>query len=184
MTKESKKCGSCGEVKLLECFYKNKNYADGFKYECKVCVKEYNKKYNQENKEAIAERHKKYNQENKEALAEYFKKYNQENKEALRGYRKKYLQKYPDKNNAKGAKRRARKLNATPPWLTDRHYKDIRNIYAKAIRKSKRDGVKYHVDHVVPLRGKDVSGLHVPWNLQILTAEENLSKSNRYSDWD
>lgn len=67
---------------------------------------------------------------------------------------------------------------ATPKWLTKDQRKEIQNIYEEAYILAEKSGVSYHVDHILPLRGKNVSGLHVPWNLQILTAKENILKSN------
>jgi len=71
---------------------------------------------------------------------------------------------------ARSAKRRAAKLNRTPIWSDINKIKQIYNDCPKG----------YHVDHKIPLQGKLVSGLHVPENLQYLTAKENLSKSNKY----
>lgn len=71
--------------------------------------------------------------------------------------------------NACGARRKANKKRATPPWLTKSMWEEIKQIY-----KSCPKG--YHVDHVIPLQGYIVCGLHVPWNLQYLTPEENIRK--------
>ena len=79
--------------------------------------------------------------------------------------------------SANAWKRRAR--HAMPPWLTDKHKAQIREIYLAARDLTRRTGVKHVVDHIVPLRSEVVCGLHVPWNLQILTHIENSSKSNR-----
>lgn len=77
---------------------------------------------------------------------------------------------------------RARELSKTkqmPSWLTDADRRQIKELYFLAREKTKFSGVEHHVDHIVPLQGQNVSGLHVPWNLQILTAQENLSKHNK-----
>jgi|APGre2960657404_1045060.scaffolds.fasta_scaffold03084_15 hypothetical protein len=89
---------------------------------------------------------------------------------------KKYIHNNRDKYNAYLAKYRAKKLKATPKWLTNEHYLIIEQIYKKA----KVLGLE--VDHIIPLQGSNVCGLHVPWNLQLLTREENAAKSNKIVD--
>lgn len=71
------------------------------------------------------------------------------------------------------AKRRAAIACATPPWLSDEQQAEIRAIYASATRGTE-------VDHVIPLRGRGVCGLHVPWNLQHLPKSANRRKGNKH----
>lgn len=74
-------------------------------------------------------------------------------------------------------KRRAAKLRRTPPWS---NLDAMRGIYAEARRLTAETGIQHHVDHVIPMQGELVSGLHVHTNLQILTGSENSKKRNRY----
>ena len=78
---------------------------------------------------------------------------------------------------AESANRRARQLQATPAWA-DRAA--IRAVYVMALDKERRTGIRQHVDHVIPLRGRIVSGLHVAENLQVLPARANVAKGNRF----
>jgi hypothetical protein len=80
---------------------------------------------------------------------------------------------------ANRAKRRATQNMATPKWLSDIHKTQIVEQYEIAKAKEMQTGVKQHVDHIVPLHNPNVCGLHVPWNLQVITATENLSKGWR-----
>lgn len=87
--------------------------------------------------------------------------------------------KNPHKGAAIQAKRRAKLRNATPKWLNKDHSIAIENFYIEANNKTKQTNIKWEVDHIIPLQGKLVSGLHVPWNLQIITKPKNISKGNR-----
>jgi hypothetical protein len=78
--------------------------------------------------------------------------------------------------------RRRKHRQATPHWLTRKQKGEIRQLYQIAITMSRTTGEPYVVDHIVPLRGEDVCGLHVPWNLRVVTREENLRKSNKPVD--
>jgi len=81
---------------------------------------------------------------------------------------------------ASRARRRASISNATPDWLTAIHKAQITEYYEVATALETQTGIKHHVDHIIPLKAKIASGLHVPWNLQVLTATENLRKHNSY----
>lgn len=70
----------------------------------------------------------------------------------------------------------------TPKWLSSEHRKEMNDVYLKAQAFTSQSNIKYVVDHIVPLRGKNVSGLHVPWNLQVVPEAWNLKKSNRYAE--
>lgn len=80
------------------------------------------------------------------------------------------------KRNFLVTRRRSGIEAATPKWLTAEQQNEIRSFYIRA----REMGPGFQVDHIVPLRGNGVCGLHVPWNLQILTKAENIAKGNRY----
>ena len=73
-------------------------------------------------------------------------------------------------------------MKQSPKWLTKEERKQIQDFYLRAKLLEKQTGIKHHVDHIIPLQGRKVSGLHVPWNLQILTQDENLKKHNKHED--
>ena len=149
------------------------------------------------NKEAIAEYQKSYAAENKDQLKNYKTNYRKANRKELykkeqasrdpiknSEYQKKYGSKYREENRALvnfwASNRRSAIIQRKPGWLTEQDNNDILAIYEDARLLTKETGVEHHVDHIIPLRGSLVSGLHTPWNLQVLTASENLTKSNTF----
>lgn len=102
--------------------------------------------------------------------------------EAKRAYKQKYKQANPDLYRILSNDRKRRHKNATPPWITKEQKQAIRQLYAQALQLTKITGERYVVDHIVPLRSPKVCGLHVPWNLRVITQEENLKKSNKITE--
>jgi len=126
-----------------------------------------------------------------EASKKAGKKYYENNKEVVKlralsrspeditKYRKTWKKANPELVLANDKHRRTKHKQATPKWLTQEHKTQIKQFYLDAMLVSKVTGVPYAVDHIVPLRGELVSGLHVPWNLAVITREENSKKSNK-----
>jgi 5-methylcytosine-specific restriction endonuclease McrA len=139
----------------------------------------FSRKSYQKHKTSICESRKSYRITNSEKIAEIEKRYRDGNLEAVRAKNNKYRIENPEVFNAKSAKRRAAKIQRTPKWLSDEQLNLIKQFYIEAKILESVDGIKRHVDHIIPLQGKTVSGLHVPWNLQILTEQENRAKLNK-----
>ena len=160
-----KKCPKCGKTKLFSEFHKKSKNAKGLKPRCKECIKEDSAAYYEKHKEKISAKAAKYFQENKDKLLEKMKKWHEQN---------------PAAHSVYSSKRRAQERKAAPPWLTEQDWLFIKCRYQVAEMRSRCDDMQWHVDHIVPLRGKKVCGLHVPWNLRVIPAVENLRKGNKF----
>lgn len=106
--------------------------------------------------------------------------WNRKNPDKALRYQQKVRQKNPGQRNLWTANYRSAKDARQPNWLTAAHLLEMESVYTycAALRKV---GLDYHVDHVVPLRGSTVSGLHVPWNLQLLPGRDNMRKGNSFN---
>lgn len=141
--------------------------------------KEHERRWRDINRDHERERIRQFHLDNPSKRSEYRKNYDQRHPGKQLARKCKYYRDNPDKSRVYVTRRRAAKLNRTPAWLTVEHKAAIVAIYKEAARRRK-DGEDVHVDHVVPLAGKLVCGLHVPWNLAIITARENQKKNNRF----
>jgi len=136
--------------------------------------KKYHSKYYQDNKEKLLSKNKEYRLQNLDIIKEQnrlnSRKYYLNNIEYCKNYQKQWRENNPEKNRLKEANRRARKLQATPSWA---NMEKIKEIYLNCPK-------GYHVDHIIPLKGNTVCGLHVENNLQYLKATENIRKGNKF----
>ena len=207
--KIEKTCSSCEIKKLLTEFYKNKSRSDGLAHACKECDKALKKDFNLNNKKTISERNRKqyltnidarklyskdyfhknkatitpkmreYYYENQNKLLDHANKYRSKNKKNIALTSKKWRELNKDHIRLNNIKRKEIIKNAMPKWADPDAIKMFYRI-ARFLRD--KLGEDYHVDHIVPLHGDNVCGFHCESNLQILSAEENLAKGNKYYD--
>lgn len=150
--------------------------------------------YYQENKEEIKARVKKRADDNPEKIKECSKAHYESNKEAIlaqnkewrdskpREYHNEYLRKWKSENRGKvvqSGKKRSIPMSKCLKLLGEQQVGILNQFYNYASRISECIGIKHHVDHVLPLAGDGFTGLHVPWNLQVIPATINLRKGNR-----
>ena len=107
------------------------------------------------------------------------KVYKKNNVKKVRADNKKWKNDNKDKGRFHAMKRVAAKLQATPKWLTPEQLDQIQEFYTLAVELQWLAEEPLQVDHIEPLQGKISCGLHVPWNLQILSASKNRSKGNK-----
>ena len=164
----AKICSKCKHSKPHSDFHKDKSTKDGLQRRCHQCQKEYVS----------------FNREHIRAYERNYLKKNSKGAKRQAKYREKHGEIYRQKENAwarskkgrgayKSSKYRADKLKRTPKWLTTLEKNKIKELYRNC-------PTGYHVDHIIPLRGKNVSGLHVLSNLQYLPIKTNLKKSNKF----
>lgn len=139
--------------------------------------KAYGLKYRQENKAIFNARVAAWAAKNYDHKRMTNKQWRIENAEHNKEVFRKWSIANRDKECAKAARHRAAKMKACPSWA---NLQEIGLIYAEAQRISRETGIKHHVDHIYPLQSKWLCGLHVPLNLRVIPASDNMSKSNRH----
>lgn len=176
-------CSKCGDNLPIDEFHKNNNRISGLVSSCKKCygvyyeenaeeIKERVRIYGENHKDEKSKSSKTYYKEHKENYTNNAKKWVSNNPEKRKVIQKEYTQRNRPAKTARTAKYRATKIQATPKWLSQDQIDEMKRFYENCPK-------GYEVDHIVPLRGKDVRGLHVPWNLQYLSAADNNKKGNR-----
>jgi 5-methylcytosine-specific restriction endonuclease McrA len=162
-----KTCTKCLVEQTLAGFHKDASRKDGLRNQCKVCVAVYMQKNYTANRDHIIKKANVWVEANRDkhnAKCNLWAKNN------------------PAKVNARTARRHASKIKATPACVrTNPDFQwMIAEAYALAKLREKMLGGAWEVDHIVPLRGKMVSGLHAPWNLQVVQLQVNRRKSNHF----
>lgn len=178
---ETKECKKCKVTLELSEFYKSR---DGRSYgSCKKCDNQANKEYRENNRERIAEKKVIYCIKNKAKLNERSRLWDLKNRDRRLENMAKWAKSCPDKRASYKAVRRARKKSAIPNWLTQEDLNTIKCLYTKAKELGAETGDRYEIDHIIPLVHPLVCGLHIPRNLQVISAKENRVKGNKFTPY-
>lgn len=170
----TKSCSRCGLTKLLSDFPKAASCKDGHRSYCKKCRQVYMAAWYDENRELHYARSRKWVTENQEQNRQYKRKHNAKAVADGRSaeYKRRWRAANQERSRASVSARRRRLAQATPRWVDKAA---IIKIYEEAVRQG------LTVDHIVPIKHKDVCGLHVPWNLTLVPASDNYSKGNVFN---
>jgi hypothetical protein len=177
-----KSCTKCRVIKHIDEFGRCRRSKGGRLPLCRACKNAIMLLWRENNPEANRQQQARYRARNKQRCATADKRWRDNNREKAKDVAYRSRTKHKGRVNAITAFRYAQKRRATPPWLTKQHKLEMRETYETAATLSKFENARFHVDHIVPLINPIVCGLHVPWNLQILSAEENHKKGNKF-EW-
>lgn len=172
-----KKCGKCKEEKSKADFYRQKQAKDGYSGYCKDCSKIGVIEWKEKNKEKISLCKKMYYEKNKESCNLNSKKWAENNKEKAMACSKRWREENKGRVCFHATKRHLLKKLSMPKWANEFF---ISEIYELSAMRTKMTGVKWEVDHIIPLNGKNVCGLHVETNLRVILASENRAKKNKF----
>jgi hypothetical protein len=176
----TKTCSACGVIKPEDQYDLRSDRPTKRRAYCKDCRRAKVREYDARNRERKATCNREYKKANRQKISDKNKIRYRKKKGTLLAYVKKWRMNNPHKVAEHRLKRQEALQNSQPDWLSQEHLLQIKYIYQQAKDCSVTTGETYEVDHIVPLRGKGVCGLHVPWNLQILPRDLNRSKSNHY----
>lgn len=164
-----KTCNRCLKQKSKQEFSVAKTCKDGYRNYCKECQSLKKKEWYEQNKDYVLTKTTEWHKQNPEKVRQTKKRWAEQNSEYASQYKIKYRQEHRDRINAHTALRRKRVQQNTPIWANKYA---ILQFYLNCPK-------GFHVDHVLPLKGKTVSGLHTIENLQYLPASENMAKGNK-----
>lgn len=132
------------------------------------------------NRELHGTRVKRWQAANKDKVRADAKTWASANPEKIKAKALRHIKKHPDAYTARSVANVAKRAKRVPQWLTSDDKWLMREAYSLAKLRTELFGFKWEVDHIIPLRGNLVSGLHVPTNLQVLPKTENRNKRNHY----
>lgn len=182
-----KTCTHCSESKDEDCFdafFDKSRSKTRVRAHCKDCRRAKVRDYEKNNRDKKSAYNKKYIEKNLPKLQEKRRKYHKDNRAKILSYQKSWREDNPDKVAKARFSRRTNFDNAKPSWLTKEMEAEIKSFYVHAKDCYVVTGEEYEVDHIIPIKGKDICGLHVPWNLQVLPKDLNRQKSNNYDPED
>lgn len=167
-------CGGCRKLFPKEKFHISASRSTGISNRCKPCASAYSVSWRKNNPERFAKNFANYaaSEKRKESSAAWRKK----NREAMNEYMREWR-----KTNSYSAFTRGklRANRAIPPWAD---LQKISEIYEDARQRKAVTNEDWHVDHIVPLNGKNVCGLHVDYNMRVIPASDNRAKKNHFED--